>query len=49
MDDVTFNQKVGGEWVGEGGKLIQGMYWVKSFNYQTSWQRGIATCQDTSE
>ena len=30
LDEVTLNWEVGREWIGSGGKLVQGMYWAKS-------------------
>ena len=33
LDDVTFNQKVGGEWLKLHRKRVRGMYRGKSFNY----------------
>ena len=32
MDDFTFNQTFGRDWIWSGGKLVWGMYWEKSYN-----------------
>ena len=45
MDDITFNQEVGREWIGSGRRLVRGKYIVNTSKFIPSWQRGMTTCQ----
>ena len=47
LDNITSNQKVGGNWIRSCGKLVQGKHRVKSSNSQPSWRCGITTFQYT--
>ena len=47
LDNITFNQKVGGYWIVSVMNLVWGTYWLNSSNSWTSGKCDITTCQDT--